>query len=261
MQDIETIIDLDRYPIQDLEGFASACRRTLQEQGALMLTDFVRPDALQTMRDEAYRNKSGAYFCQQSHTAYLSAPDANFADDHPRNVLVTSTKGCITDDQVPVSSPLRALYSSAAFQRFLCTVLEEEALYPYADTLSSINVHYYEQGQELGWHFDNSSFSTTLMLQAPETGGELEYVKNLRNADKNEMNFDGVGDVLNGQTDVEQLRFEDGTLALFRGRNTLHRVAPVTSEKERIQVVLAYNTEPGISLAEEARMTFYGRTH
>lgn len=68
-----------------------------------------------------------------------------------------STKGCITDDAIAAESPLRQLYNDALFKSFLCEVLGEEALYPYADPLSSINLHYAPNGQELGWHFDNSS--------------------------------------------------------------------------------------------------------
>ena len=37
--------------------------------------------------------------------------------------------------------------------------------YPYEDPLSSINIHYASEGQELGWHFDNSSFAITLLLE------------------------------------------------------------------------------------------------
>ncbi|MCZ4279844.1 hypothetical protein O4H49_03580 [Kiloniella laminariae] len=46
---------------------------------------------------------------------------------------------------------------------------------------------------------------------------------------------------------------------LFRGRNALHRVAPVEGDRTRILVVLAYNSQPGIALSESACMTFYGR--
>ena len=73
------------------------------------------------------------------------------------------------------------------------------------------------------------------------------------------MNYPGVARVLDGESDRERLVFSDGMLVLFRGRNTLHRVTPVRESRERIQVVLAYNTEPGVSLSESARMTFYGR--
>ena len=51
----------------------------------------------------------------------------------------------------------------------------------------------------------------------------------------------------------------DGALVLFRGRNSLHRVAPVTSERSRILVTLNFNTEPDVLLSELARMTFFGR--
>ena len=50
-----------------------------------------------------------------------------------------------------------------------------------------------------------------------------------------------------------------GTLALFRGRNSMHRVTPVYGGSTRVLAVLAYNSEPGVALSESARMTFYGR--
>jgi len=39
----------------------------------------------------------------------------------------------------------------------------------------------------------------------------------------------------------------------------MHRVTPTEGDKTRMLVVLAYNTEPNISLSESARMTFFGR--
>ena len=48
-------------------------------------------------------------------------------------------------------------------------------------------------------------------------------------------------------------------LVLFLGRNSIHRVSPNESDKTRMLAVLAYNAEPGVSLSESARMTFYGR--
>ena len=179
--------------------------------------------------------------------------------DHPRNRLVTSTKGCITDDIVLADSPLRTLYNAPVFKEFLCAVLDEGALYEYADTLSSINIHYAKPGQELGWHFDNSSFAITLMLEEPERGGAFEYVKAVRDADQGEMNYDAVGCVLDGGVTPRELVMDAGALVLFRGRNAMHRVAPVEGSKTRMLVVLAYNSQPNISLSESARMTFYGR--
>ena len=138
-------------------------------------------------------------------------------------------------------------------------IVGEDGLFPYADSLSSINVHYAPEGKELNWHFDNSEFAITLLLQSPQGGGAFEYVKDLRDADAGEMNFEGVADLLDGRTSPDVLDIAPGTLVLFRGRNSIHRVTPTVGDTKRILVVLAYNSEPGIALSESARQTFYGR--
>ena len=58
---------------------------------------------------------------------------------------------------------------------------------------------------------------------------------------------------------AKEILVNPGTLILFYGRNYLHRVTPVKSKKNRILVTLNYNTEKGIKLSENARMTFFGR--
>ena len=120
-------------------------------------------------------------------------------------------------------------------------------------------MHYADEGQELGWHFDNSEFAITLLLQAPQSGGQFEYVRDLRDAEAGEMNFASVAAVLDGEAVIERPTVKQGTLMLFRGRNAMHRVTPTIGRTTRILVVLAYNAEPGIALSEAARMTFFGR--
>ena len=261
MKHIDNILDLDRYPINDLEGFATDCNAKLNEHGSVVLPNFMSELALKEVREEAEEKKHLAYFSEKTHTMYLSPTDTDYPDNHSRNRQIISTKGCITDDQVGKQSPLRVLYDSKEFRQFLCTVLGESALFAYEDPLSSINVHYHETGQELGWHFDNSSFAITLMIQSAESGGEVEYVKQLRNSEKGDMNFDGVGKVLDGIKKPVQLAQSPGSLVLFRGRDTIHRVTPNKGKQDRILVVFAYNTKPGISLSEEARKTFFGRVN
>ena len=258
MTQLSALIDLDRHPITDA-AYRARCRRTLDRGGALTLARFVADDALAAMQAEAEALLPNAYFSPQRHNVYLAPPDPAFAADHPRNREVLSSKGCVCDDAIAPDSPLRALYNAPEFQAFLCAVLGEAALYLYADPLSSINLHYARAGEELGWHFDNSSFAITLMIREPDAGGSFEYVPALRDADAGEMNFDGVAEVLDGRREVLSLSASSGTLALFRGRNALHRVAPVAGDGARMLSVLAYNSKPGISLSESARMTFYGR--
>ena len=99
----------------------------------------------------------------------------------------------------------------------------------------------------------------TLLIQKSKKGGEFQYIRNFRDTDNNEMNFDGVNQLLDGELKYDNLVMDPGTLVLFRGRNSIHRVTPVEGDLTRILAVLAYNSEPNISLSETSRMTFYGR--
>lgn len=252
------IVALERYPLNETD-FQDRCKDIIGVDGVFVFENFVRPSVIAKIQKEGEGNRHLAYFCEQKHNVYLTDPDPNYPMDHARNREVISSKGCITDDQIPADSPLHTIYDSEMFRNFLCQVLGENTLYDYADSLSSINLHYADEGRELGWHFDNSSFAATLMIQEPEAGGVFEYVKNVRSADDGEMNFDAVADVLDDRTPVETLSMPAGTLVLFRGRNALHRVTPTIGKKTRMLVVFAYNSKPGIAISESAAMTFYGR--
>lgn len=255
---IEDIVDLERYPLGD-PAFLAQAESALATAGVLVLEGFIRADALAAMQAEARAGQDQAYFCTQSHSVYLTPKNPDMSEDHPANRKVSSSKGCICDDEIGATSPLRILYDDPSFRAFVKGTTGETELHAYADTLSSINIHYANRGQELGWHFDNSSFAITLLIQKPDAGGRFEYVKDLRDADAGDMNYGGVGAVLDGVTAPQVLSMDPGTLVLFRGRNSLHRVSPNESDTTRMLAVLAYNAEPGVSLSESARMTFYGR--
>lgn len=252
-------IDRSRHPIDDNE-YATRCRRILDGNGALVLQGFFTRTAVDQIRRESEPRIADAFFADSTHNVYLTAPDPSLGDEHPFNRQVLSTKGCIAHDQVDPTSPLRAIYGDREFATFLCRVLGLDEIYPYADTLSGINVHFADAGRELGWHFDNSSFAVTLLIQAPDAGGVFEYVPSVRDADVGEMNYERVGAVLDGAEPCLTLDFAPGDLVLFRGRNSLHRVTPTVGDTTRILVVFAYNTEPGIGLSESAKRTFYGRS-
>lgn len=254
----ESIIDQNRYPIDQAE-YQKLCQREFNEQGVLVLPGFLTTDAVEKIATEGKQSLHLAYYTVNDHNVYLKAPDPAFDKAHPRNRLVSSSKGCITTDQIPVQSPLHTLYNNITFKAFLCAVLNESELHEYADPLSSINLHYAARGQELGWHFDNSSFAITLLIQKPEDGATFEYVKDVRDADTGDMNYEQAGKILDGEIPVQTLTMDAGTLVLFRGRNSMHRVSPTQGNTERMLAVLAYNTEAGVALSESARMTFYGR--
>ena len=251
-------MDCEANPLDD-KSFRAKCKATLDAEGALVLPNFLTPQTIVAIQEEGAKYQKLAYYTKDDHNIYLTPTDANYPLDHPRNRLIASSKGCITDDQIPHNSLLRTLYSSGQFKTFLSAILEESALYSYADTLASINMHYACDGQELGWHYDNSSFAITLLIQKPEAGGQFEYVTDVRDADADDMNFELSGQVLDGHITPQRLEMNPGSLVLFRGKNSMHRVTPTEGDRVRMLVVLAYNTEPDVSLSESARLTFFGR--
>ncbi|MCP3689437.1 MAG: 2OG-Fe(II) oxygenase, partial [Gammaproteobacteria bacterium] len=69
------------------------------------------------------------------------------------------------------------------------------------------------------------------------------------------------GEFLQGEQDeVITLPLKAGTLNVFRGKNTLHRVSPVLGDKQRLITVFSYYENPGVAFSDEEKLGFYGRT-
>jgi len=252
-------LDLDRHRIND-SAYVASCREQLCADGALVLPGFFTAEAISTIVAESAPREVDAYYANSTHNVWLTPNNPALPTHHVFNRQIVSSKGLIADDQIAAGSPLREVYASQRFRDFLSSVLGIAALHPYDDEVSSINVHFASAGRELGWHFDNSSFAVTMLLQAPEAGGRFEYVANVRDAAKGEQSFDRVERVLDGHEPVSELRFEPGDLVLFRGRDSMHRVTPTKGGTTRMLTVFAFNDAPGIALSESALNTFYGRT-
>jgi len=261
MDNTQDIIDIKRHPIDNLNEYAMRCRSDLQENSILILNKFLKKEALSTLQQEAKSLQNKAFYCSQTHNVLLTKRNLLLENNYPCNINLLSDKGCIPDDLVPSNSHLRTIYTSNKFKKFIQCVLSKDKIYPYADTLSSINYNYYQRNQQLGWHFDNASFAITLMIQSSISGGKFQYVVDARNVEKNTVNIPLIESVLKDKYPVENLHIEEGTLVLFYGRNYLHRVTPVTSSIPRILATLNYNHEKGLRLEENARLTFFGRLH
>ena len=255
---------IDRWISKKLHPIGEAAYRnrlveTFEKNGALVLIGFFTADFVTQVVAESAERESEAYFASSTHNVYLTDTDPTLPPDHPFNRQVLSSKGLIADDQITRESPLRAVYESQEFTEFLCALLKIDRIYPYEDDLSSINVHFAPADKELGWHFDNSSFAVTTLLQAPENGGLFQYVPEVRDADAGQMAYERVANILDENETVNSLTFAPRDLVLFRGRNALHRVTPTEGPTTRILAVFAYNDQPGIGLSDSALETFYGR--
>lgn len=258
------IVDLDRYPIHRLDdpdgnALVGRARETLHDVGACDLPGFIRFEAIGAAVESALSVRDKAFRTEQTHDIEFSglAPES-LAPDDPRRTRVRSGKEGTALDDIPASSPVRALYESDEMLRFIGAALEVDPVFRSEDPLGALNYMYYGQGDELGWHFDGADFVVTLLLQAPEWGGTFEFAPMLRTAD--DRNDDGVCALLAGERDaIRTMSGEPGTLALFRGHWSPHRVTPVEGMRVRINAVLSYAGAPGHRLGPETYRLFYGR--
>lgn len=256
------VVELERYPIDDLAGVAGRelvdrCRASMRAEGACVLPGFVTPTAIAEMVRLGESLADRAWTTDDLHTVTFEAPDPAVDPADPRARLVPTREHSLACDLLPADAPVRRLYDSAEMVEFVRQVLELDELYHSADPLDAVNIARFDPGDQLGWHFDNSHFSVTLMFQPAESGGRFEYVPRLRGED--DPNHAGVRAALDGETEPHSLALEAGTLSIFRGRYSLHRVTVVDGHRPRLNSVLTYRDRPGMTLTPETRRLFYGR--
>ena len=262
-QKIAEILDLERFPLDRLESAAGIdllewCRRELDLHGMFNLDGLVRQAALaQAVAEVVPVLDAAAFTHRRYHNVYFEKQIDGLPADHPALAEVETVNHTICADQIP-GSLLCQVYEWPPLAKFLAAALDKETLYTMKDPLARANVMAYHAGEALNWHFDRSEFTTTLLLQAPEAGGQFEYRCDLRTAE--DPNYQGVARLLRGEDDaVRRLDVVPGTLNVFRGKNTMHRVSPVEGAQDRIIAVLSYYERPGVNFSDEERLGFYGR--
>ena len=259
---MQDIIDLTRYPLDrpdstDWQSLVSECRATLARDGLFNLPGFMLPGAV-TRAVETLRPlfATGSFTHARRHNIYFQPDLPGLPPDHPALRQVTTVNHTLCADQLG-QTDLRVLYDWPPFARFLAAVMGRQRLYPMDDPLAPVNAMAYRDGEALNWHFDRSEFTTTLLLQASRAGGAFEYVRDLRTED--DANYDGVAALLSGEVAPTTLPLQAGTLNVFRGRNTAHRVTPVAGPRDRIIAVFSYFDRPGVAFSAAERLGFYGR--
>src|SRR5712672_3058194 len=179
-QQYADVVDLRRYPINEPDSQACRdlvlhCRDQLRDHGVAQLAGFLTPDAVRQMIATADGLAGQAWASDQRHTVYFEPPDDAAGGDHPRALLQHSAKKAVAYDLIPDAAPIRRLYESGDLTAFIAAVLGKQVLYRSADPLDALEIAIFGDGDELGWHFDNSEFSVTVMYQQPQAGGHFDY--------------------------------------------------------------------------------------
>ncbi|WP_075997024.1 HalD/BesD family halogenase [Salaquimonas pukyongi] len=268
-QSAEELIDLERYPIDQPQSdggkqLIAGMRSRLDVDGCAVLKGFVHADALAGLVAEADRAVPNAHMSKNRTNAYFTQDRPDLPQDHPVRRFYDRSNAFIPADNFGPGSGLRAIYEYPHFAPFIRQCLGEEAarFFPYADPLADVIVNMADAGNGFPWHFDTNNYTVTLALQNAEAGGEFEYAPNIRlNSDGGDENFSEVARVLDDQSKlVKTLVLEPGDLQIFKGRYSLHRVAPLKGNRRRYVAIFSYVEEPGMVGSVERTMQLYGKT-
>ncbi|KUJ80797.1 hypothetical protein AVO45_07130 [Ruegeria marisrubri] len=262
---LRDLIDLGRYPLDRPDSRAYRCliddlRRDLDDEGCAILPGFVHPKGVERLVAEAERVAPRAHRSFNRTNAYFTKDDPKLDVSHPVRQFFDRSNAFVPADNFPKSGPLRSIYEYPGFMPFIREALDEreDRFFRYDDPLADVILNVVEEGQGFPWHFDTNNFTVTLAIQNGESGGEFEYVPNLRSA--TDENFDGVAAVLNGSTPrVRQLVLQPGDLQIFKGRYSLHRVAPVRGSRRRYVGIFSFVETEGMCGGVERTKQLYGR--
>jgi len=247
-------INLDRYPIHKLhtdagQALIERCRQDIARTAGSQLDGFLLPDALCRLGDEARDVAPMALRRDTYRSAYGWMENDDFDEDHPRAWPQHDRKGTVHYDLYPPEALIRRLYEWQPLADFIATVLREEHLFICDDPVMSVVLSIMGGGDEQGWHFDTNDYSVTLCLQAPEAGGAFQCAPYVRS--DGEENYNRVAEIFRGEIQPEvDVTPEPGTLTMFRGRRSVHRVDAVEGELDRLMVIFSYHRELGFRWPE-----------
>ena len=265
----DELINLNKYPISDVNSqefkdLVQKCREQFDDAVSCHLEGFLKPEVAAFLAEQVaqqepnanrYDSQRGAYNLEDA-KAGLEYHKQMDPDDERLMLHRRYQRWLGTDDLM--NTALMKLYQWPNLTHFVSEILDQKPLYTIDDPLMKILVNVNGQGDELGWHVDSHDFAVTLLLQAAENGGLYQYVPLTGPGDKY---FDEVPKLFKGDESlVRTVPMTAGSLVIFRGRNTLHRVTPVESEDLRFLAVFAYEPVPNRIFNDSFKQNVLGRT-
>lgn len=256
------LINLAQYPInthsRKRDTVLARVREALNRDGCAVLKGFLTKEGVDALTKEADSVAEMGHKSFNRTNAYFTKDDPALPADDPRRQFFDRSNAFIPADNFPKGGPLRSVHDCDGFDLFIQDCLQEENFHRYADPLADVIVNMAGEGNGFPWHFDTNNFTVTLALQNAEAGGAFEYAPGIREDDEN---FDEVKKVLRGTSErVKVLELEPGDLQLFRGRYSLHRVAPLKGNRPRYVAIFSYVEEPGMVGSPERTEQLYGKT-
>jgi len=255
------LINLDRYPIDAIDRardeLVNQTRAALTHDGCAVLKGFLSDKGILALKTEADSVSSKGHRSFNRTNPYFTQDDPALPMEDPRRAFFDRSNNFIAADNFSSSGPLRSIHNFPAFDPFIRDCMDEDKFFRYADPLADVIINMANSGNGFPWHFDTNNYTVTLAIQNAELGGAFEYAPNIR---VNGENFSEVRKVLDGNSEtVVKLDLEPGDLQLFRGRYSLHRVAPIHGVTPRYVAIFSYVEEADMVATPERCKQLYGR--
>ena len=255
-------IDLTRYPIYEVGSARKALieesNLAIKDGGCVVLKGFVKQERISELVAECDRVERHGHRNFTRTNPYFLNDREDLPLTHPLRRFFDRSNAFVPADNFGSDSILRAIFDWPAFSPFVKEVLGEEKFFPYADPLADVTVNLAEEGGGFPWHFDTNNYTVTLAIQNAEHGGDFEYSPMVRSL--TDENYDVVEKVLDGDKNlIKTLKLEPGDLQIFKGRYSLHRVAPLAGIRKRYVAIFSYVAEPGMVSSPQRAKELYGR--
>ena len=257
------LINLSDYPIDQPSGKLSKVidrvRADLEKDGCAIIRGFLSKEGVSELIKETTDVAHLAHHSSALTNAYFTADDPSLPTSHPKRQFFERSNSFIPADNFLKSGALRKIFDHEGFDEFIRACLSEpkNKFFRYADPLADAIVNVSSEGNGFPWHFDTNNYTVTLAIQNAAEGGEFEYAPMIRQKDEN---FTEVSKVLKNQSEqIKSIVLQPGDLQLFKGRYSLHRVAPLKGSVPRYVAILSYVEEEGMVGSIERTKQLYGR--
>ena len=255
-------VDTARYPIDIVgpacDALVEQLRGALSADGCAVLKGFVPAERLGGLIGECDRVAVHGHRNFSRTNPYFTRDRPDLPVSHPLRRFYDRSNAFVPADNFGPGSFLRAIYEWPAFAPFIQAALGESRFYRYADPLADVIVNLAEAGGGFPWHFDTNNYTVTLAIQNAQSGGEFQYSPRLRSS--TDENYAGVEAVLDGDSSlIRTLHLQPGDLQIFKGRYSLHRVAPLAGPGVRYVAIFSFVEEPGMVGSPERTRQLYGR--
>ena len=257
------LINLSKYPIDEpndiLENVIEQVRTDLATDGCAIIRGFLSKEGVSELIKETTKVAHNAHHSSALTNAYFTADDPSLPTSHPKRQFFERSNAFIPADNFLKSGALRKIFDHEGFDEFIRACLSEpkNKFFRYADPLADAIVNVSSEGNGFPWHFDTNNYTVTLAIQNAAEGGEFEYAPMIRQKDEN---FAEVSKVLKNQSEqIKSIVLQPGDLQLFKGRYSLHRVAPLKGSVPRYVAILSYVEEEGMVGSIERTKQLYGR--